>query len=449
MKYIINIALLCLLLVACEKEQEVILDLRISPEDITKIELRADHKTLLANGVAQMGFHTVVYATKKITNYVRNKDKTFSTITSDSTFVVPNDQVPEGFVKVYDPSGKELVNSTFATTNTAPGTVLKFYAKGGDIKSNELPITIRETPDESYDELIVPVIFHMLLPPASSGPSYDIGSEYLEEQLKRVSDIYNRRMTTDPNGGNVKITFKLALYNKDGVKLQEPGKNIYNLNSTDMATVTTSPTAKKLNTVIVARKSTIIWDPNKYLNIWLTKFPSGTAYSVSTPHIMHSDYDLASILGLGNIATKDEFTVADVTDCTQAGIMVNYMTFLNPNIQGQNTFTLATAIAGYYGVLETDCNKYGDLQSRDDYCADTYNYNYDYYPTVYKANNLKGQPENDPTRPLEYFTSFNVMDIYSKKNSVSVDQTIRIRKVMTQCPSRWHYKSDFAFTGKD
>ncbi len=30
--------------------------------------------------------------------------------------------------------------------------------------------------------------------------------------------------------------------------------------------------------------------------------------------------------------------------------------------------------------------------------------------------------ENDPTRPLEYFTSFNVMDMYSYKNSLSVDQ---------------------------
>lgn len=43
---------------------------------------------------------------------------------------------------------------------------------------------------------------------------------------------------------------------------------------------------------------------------------------------------------------------------------------------------------------------------------------------------------------------FNVIDIYSRKNSVSVDQVKRMRMVMKQCPSRWSYKSGFAFTGK-
>ena len=82
-----------------------------------------------------------------------------------------------------------------------------------------------------------------------------------------------------------------------------------------------------------------------------------------------------------------------------------------------------------------------------DYCPDTYSFDYGFYPSVFKANNLDGQPENDPTRPLEYFTSFNVMDMYSYKNSLSVDQVKRLRMVLQQCPSRWAYKSDWAFTG--
>ena len=35
-----------LMLSSCEKEESVILDLNISPDEISRIELRADHKTL-------------------------------------------------------------------------------------------------------------------------------------------------------------------------------------------------------------------------------------------------------------------------------------------------------------------------------------------------------------------------------------------------------------------
>ena len=84
-----------------------------------------------------------------------------------------------------------------------------------------------------------------------------------------------------------------------------------------------------------------------------------------------------------------------------------------------------------------------------DYCPDTYSFDYGYYPTVFKGNNLDGQPENDPTRPMEYFTSFNVLDMYSYKNSLSIDQVKRVRMVLKQCPSRWAYKSNWAFTGEN
>ena len=41
-------------------------------------------------------------------------------------------------------------------------------------------------------------------------------------------------------------------------------------------------------------------------------------------------------------------------------------------------------------------------------------------------------------------TSFNVMDMYSYKNSPSIDQVKRLRMVLQQCPSLLAYKSDWA-----
>ena len=64
---------------------------------------------------------------------------------------------------------------------------------------------------------------------------------------------------------------------------------------------------------------------------------------------------------------------------------------------------------------------------------------------IYKNNRLYKQ---DANATYEWFTSFNIMDNYSFKNSITVDQAKRIRKVLEQCPSRWAYKSNWAFEGK-
>lgn len=103
------------------------------------------------------------------------------------------------------------------------GTVLQFYAKGGNLESNSLEVTIRELPKEDYEEIVIPVVFHVLVPPATATPSYDLSVEFLEEQLQRVSDAFNRKITTDPNAGNAKVVFKLATYDQNGLKMQEPG----------------------------------------------------------------------------------------------------------------------------------------------------------------------------------------------------------------------------------
>ena len=56
---------------SCEKEKSVIFDLNILPDEISRIELRADHKMLVPNGVSQMGFHTFVYGKRTVMSYKR------------------------------------------------------------------------------------------------------------------------------------------------------------------------------------------------------------------------------------------------------------------------------------------------------------------------------------------------------------------------------------------
>lgn len=459
MKYIINFILISVLLFSCKKEEITVHDMKISPKDITKIELRGDHKTLIPNGRAKMEFRVVVSATKEVTGYIRHPDGKHETVVKKEEFIVPSDQVPEGLIKVYDESGAELKNNIYSTTTDRPGTVKNFYAAFEGLKSNVLPITIRELPDESMEELVIPVVFHVISLPASGGPTYDVSYDFLVSKLNNVSDIFNGKITTDPNGGNAKIKFRLAEYNPAGIKMQDVGRTSYTLTAAETKTIldATSSTTRlnAYKSVIMNRKSTIMFDPARYFNVWLIKFSTATGISESykflPPSIMHSDYDFSSIPGIKFTKSADTFKLSDVTDCLQAGIIVNFTPFFNPSVQGQNEFHFATPIAGHFGLLETKCDKYNLLNpdGDSDYCPDTYSYDYVYYPQVYKANNLNGQPEDCPERPMEYFTSFNILDRYSRKSSISADQAKRMRMVLKQCPQHYAYKSNFAFTGKN
>ena len=111
-------------------------------------------------------------------------------------------------------------------------------------------------------------------------------------------------------------------------------------------------------------------------------------------------------------------------------------------------------MAAYFGLRRTDYYDNSDIywqviETGDtDYCPDTYFYS-KWNQLIYKNNDLSECSYDLDVDPIEYFTSFNVMDRYSRKNSLSVDQVKRIRSVIKACPSRWAYKSTWAFTGEE
>ena len=52
---------------ACSPENTEIFDLSSSVDDIKLIKLRADHKMLLPDGIAQMEFHVLAYGAQEFT----------------------------------------------------------------------------------------------------------------------------------------------------------------------------------------------------------------------------------------------------------------------------------------------------------------------------------------------------------------------------------------------
>ena len=84
---------------ACSPENTEIFDLSSSVDDIKLIKLRADHKMLLPDGIAQMEFHVLAYGAQEFTTYeieeVEGQDQ-YVIGTSRDTFEIPLDRLPEG-----------------------------------------------------------------------------------------------------------------------------------------------------------------------------------------------------------------------------------------------------------------------------------------------------------------------------------------------------------------
>ncbi len=427
MKYLL-LLLVSLSIVACSPDSEKILDLSSSVNEVKFIELRADHKTLLPNGQAKMTFRVIAYGVEDFATYEEEEkdgELIYVTGVSRDTFEIPMDRLPEGCIKLFTQDGEEVKNMEYSTVDPTLRT-LTFYAQVGELKSNEIQIRIRELPQEDYDEIVIPVIFHVLVPKTSIAPSYNVSSQELQKRVEQLNNIFNGRLTTDPNGGNAKITFRLAEYSPSGAVLTELGKN-----KVDIDQVWSS---SEYEEYII---SELIWDPAKYLNIWLAD--------------ARSDYVAPQVRLVGTseipgLETKEvmDFTREDVTSLTDVGILINIQDFLDT--ESRQTFDISMVLGEYYGLLYTDQDDNDEFVDGDnDYCADTYSYYSGYNSSIYKNNRLY---KEDPNASYEWFTSFNIMDRYSRKNSVTVDQVNRIRKVLDQCPSRWAYKSTWAFEGR-
>ncbi|MEG1738425.1 MAG: hypothetical protein RR137_09035 [Odoribacter sp.] len=429
---------------ACTPDDVPVYPNPVNTEDIKYILLTSDHKTLLPDGKAQMEFRCKALG-MKITDMMKKYETADSVsyyMEVDTLFYeIPADQLPVDYITVYDESGRKVDKNIFSTTSQSPK-IHKFYAKGGNIVSNTLEITIRDLPNEDeYAEIIYPVIFHLLVPPASNRPAYTISVEKLQETLDRMNNILNGKVSHNPNGGNAKIMFQLAEYDPKGRLLAEKGKEVLNLSS-DM-------NKSQYLTYINGKK---MWDSQRYLNIFIAKFSdrwssSGSeSYIVKPPSVILKGVDMIPGFSMKKVTS---FHHTDVKDFTEVALLLNYGEFFNPSLWNSNdALELSTVMGEFMGLLGMEYKKKWSNVEQDwvdnivdgdsDYCPDTYVYepagNYSIYKKDYFSD--------------EYFTTFNIMAAYSRKNSVTVDQIRRMRAVIERCPSRWSYKSSWAFNGK-
>ena len=440
MNRILSFFVLFVLFVSCDHDDKFYENL-VSLSDIKLLSIRADHKMLLPDGKAKMCFYITAFGIKELPDYAAQyKGVDNDTIVYDprvvcDTFKIPDDVIPAGALKLYDESGNEIPDAVYSTTDATERTVY-FYAKSGELESEKIAIRIRELPKQEYEELVFPVIFHVLNPTEQVGvPSFKITEEVVKKNLDRLNDVFGRVVTTDPNGADTKIKFVAAKYDVSGIKLAEEGIHNWEISASE-----TFEDIDDYENYVLKNKLNLIYDYRYYLNIWLINYPQGSNSSVKAPTVILAGEEIPGLNA--NEWPLDQFPEKP----RDVGFFINMSAFLNP-MNSTDFFEISNSMAQFFGLLSTQASESEGVSNivdgDTDYCTDTYYYWNDNSSVLKNTS----KEEDSVDENTEYFTSYNVMDRYSWKNSITVDQVARIREHIEKCPSRWMYKSKYALTG--
>jgi hypothetical protein len=272
----------------------------------------------------------------------------------------------------------------------------------------------------------IPVIFHVIHGGQGLGVFPNISQAQINSQITILNDDYagngfnvgNFSSTAFSSAliANCNVNFCLAEKNPSGTTLSEKGieRINYSTNSWANPSSFTTPATFK-NFIETTIKPNTIWDPTRYLNIWITDvnsavgllgyatFPAGTSLSGLTG-------------GLGTATT-------DGVWCWTKSIGNTGTTF-PPYDKGR---TATHEIGHWLGLRHI----WGDASCGDDFCTDTPTQQQDNagcptYPKVSCSNGPTG----------ELFMNFMDYTDDACMYMFTVDQRSRIQAAMASCPYR-------------
>ena len=280
-----------------------------------------------------------------------------------------------------------------------------------------------------FASFTIPVIFHVLHTGQAIGTAPNISAARIGAQLNALNQIYNG-VGANPNSiaqystfvSSPNISFCLATADPTNIPLGEPGINRIDMTALLAANTGTMNNDNQLLSFIeYTVKPAIIWDPSRYLNIFVAeKGPNATVLGSAT-------YPPGtSLIGLGAIGTGTTDGVWVVSSAvgsgTNPGTLANYT-------QGK---TLAREIGHYLGLRTL----WGDAVCGSDYCNDTPPQNGPNYacPGSYPVDANSCGVGLSPMGEM----SMNIMDwTYDDcRYMFTADQVVRMHTAMCQSPLR-------------
>lgn len=410
-KYFIYPLLMFSGLCACTPDEDELVD--FSDFQIAKVELGADHRQLIADGISTLTLNPMLYQPYKI-----QTDDGRDTIVYGK---IPVDRLAEGTVQYFLEDGTPLKEGKYRTTDLSKSEQ-GFYVTANGLKSDVFKVSIREPfAEDAYETITYPVVFHLIQDKTKVELGQGVGADIVNYAFNTIYNCFARTAAFSPNGADTKIRFRLAEYDPNGRKMEEKGINRYSLSTSDL---------NNLNPEKIKNNPKICWDYKRYLNIWIVE---NMGNSVSTPHYILNTADLNQIQGVSfeqlslEEIEKQEYSLTDI------GLIYGARDFAIEDVG------YPTQMGKFFGLLDTENQK-------EDYCEDTFAYNTYKEPwnTALEGSNSRLKISTDGL----IFYSVNIMDASSYKNTISMDQVKRIRTITENCPHRWAWKSDWAFTGK-
>ena len=410
-KYFIYPLLMFSGLCACTPDEDELVD--FSDFQIAKVELGADHRQLIADGISTLTLNPMLYQPYKI-----QTDDGRDTIVYGK---IPVDRLAEGTVQYFLEDGTPLKEGKYRTTDLSKSEQ-GFYVTANGLKSDVFKVSIREPfAEDAYETITYPVVFHLIQDKTKVELGQGVGADIVNYAFNTIYNCFARTAAFSPNGADTKIRFRLAEYDPNGRKMEEKGINRYSLSTSDL---------NNLNPEKIKNNPKICWDYKRYLNIWIVE---NMGNSVSTPHYILNTADLNQIQGVSfeqlslEEIEKQEYSLKDI------GLIYGARDFAIEDVG------YPTQMGKFFGLLDTENQK-------EDYCEDTFAYNTYKEPwnTALEGSNSRLKISTDGL----IFYSVNIMDASSYKNTISMDQVKRIRTITDNCPHRWAWKSDWAFTGK-
>ena len=410
-KYFIYPLLMFSGLCACTPDEDELVD--FSDFQIAKVELGADHRQLIADGISTLTLNPMLYQPYKI-----QTDDGRDTIVYGK---IPVDRLAEGTVQYFLEDGTQLKEGKYRTTDLSKSEQ-GFYVTANGLKSDVFKVSIREPfAEDAYETITYPVVFHLIQDKTKVELGQGVGADIVNYAFNTIYNCFARTAAFSPNGADTKIRFRLAEYDPNGRKMEEKGINRYSLSTSDL---------NNLNPEKIKNNPKICWDYKRYLNIWIVE---NMGNSVSTPHYILNTADLNQIQGVSfeqlslEEIEKQEYSLTDI------GLIYGARDFAIEDVG------YPTQMGKFFGLLDTENQK-------EDYCEDTFAYNTYKEPwnTALEGSNSRLKISTDGL----IFYSVNIMDASSYKNTISMDQVKRIRTITDNCPHRWAWKSDWAFTGK-
>jgi hypothetical protein len=386
---------------------------------IDSIDFSAGSSSLIADGQASLSFIIQAYSKKQVT---------INGVARDSMVLIPADRIPAENKKVFDENGKES-GLSFSTTSTTPATK-SFYAKIGDKQSVTRQVTINAA-DPAYTKIVIPVVIHVFELKKTDAKRYpwyvEVDYKRLQDMVAGMNTMFNRKGTSAPNGTSANIEFVLAPNGPDGRPLEKAGYNMFEYLSTMNWGFGTATAA----TFIKANAAKLLWNPKKYLNIWV--LPSAVFYGGITN--AKPGYTLSATplpgLTLQKVASVDN---VPLTEPEKVGLMIGHDELYSA-LRGPAP-NIGWRLGNFYGLFRT--YSYFGENNYTDYCTDTQKWAISQFRNVYKVSStgILFQAENvmDAT-----FTDSNIeggQNLVSRVNTFTVDQVKRIRYVVQNCPER-------------